>query len=250
MIDRSPEERKRRALRLSRLLYAAVTVSFVLPIVFLVFRLTREAPGTGTVGLHSEADYVLMLVECLLGLVVINLPTLLARKFRFEVPLFLYILYILFLYCAIFLGEVRSFYYLIPHWDVVLHAFSSMMTGFFGVMAVTILNRDEHLVMNLSPFFISLFAFSFAVTIGTVWEIYEFSCDGLLGLNMQKFTTADGTVLVGRAALSDTMKDLIVDTLGALLSSAIGFLSLRFNKKWFVPVLTDEAETEADRKET
>ena len=138
-------------------------------------------------GYHSHADYVLMLVQCILGVIVMHIPSLLAKRFKFEPPVVLYTLYIIFLYCAIFLGEVRSFYYLIPHWDVILHSMSSIMTGFFGLMVVYILNRDEHLVVKLSPFFISLFAFSFSVTIGSLWEIYEFSFDGLLGLNMQKF---------------------------------------------------------------
>jgi len=64
-------------------------------------------------GYHSLADYSLMIVECVLGLLVINIPTFLGKKFKFTVPAFLYVLYIVFLYCAIFLGEVRSFYYLI-----------------------------------------------------------------------------------------------------------------------------------------
>lgn len=237
---RVPKEKMKRGEKLSRLLYAAVTLSFILPIIYIVTRMLRGELKPDAVGYHSEADYVLMIVECLLGLVVINLPTLLARRFRFEIPVLLYIFYIIFLYCAIFLGEVRSFYYLIPHWDAILHAFSSMMTGFFGLMVVTILNRDEHVVIHLSPFFVSLFAFSFAVTIGTLWEIYEFTFDGLLGLNMQKFMTADGTVLSGHEALFDTMKDIIVDTLGALISSAVGFFSLKNNKQWFVPTLTEE----------
>ena len=67
--------------------------------------------------------------------------------------------------------------------------------------------------------FVAMFSFCFAVSIGAVWEIYEFSFDGLLGLNMQKFLLADGTPLVGRAALTDTMKDIIVDTIGALIAS-------------------------------
>lgn len=65
--------------------------------------------------------------------------------------------------------------------------------------------------------------------------------DGLLGMNMQKFITADGTVLTGHAALTDTMKDIIVDILGALISSVIGFFSIRRNKEWLVPILNTEA---------
>lgn len=227
--------------RLARALYLFVVVSFVGPIVYLLIRMAAGGLPEGGAGNHSRADYVLMLVECVLGLSVINLPVLLSKKLRFELPVVLYVLYIVFLYCAIFLGEVQSFYYLIPHWDVFLHAFSSVLVGLFGFMVVTILNRDERIVVRLSPFFVSLFAFSFAATIGALWEVYEFAFDGFLGLNMQKFITADGTVLIGRAALTDTMKDIIVDLLGALAASVIGYVSIKNEKLWFVATLTDRA---------
>ena len=68
--------------------------------------------------------------------------------------------------------------------------------------------------------------------LGVVWEIYEFTFDGLLGLNMQKFALEGGADLIGRAALVDTMKDLIVDCLGALIMSIIGYISLIYKKGW------------------
>ena len=68
-------------------------------------------------------------------------------------------MYLVFLYCAIFLGEVRDFYYRVPHWDTILHTFSGIMLGFFGFMVIDILNRDKNTSVNLSPIFVSLFAF-------------------------------------------------------------------------------------------
>ncbi len=109
-------------------------------------------------------------------------------------------------------------------------------------MVVTILNRDEHTVLHLSPFFTALFAFSFAVTIGSLWEIYEFAFDGFLGLNMQKFMLEDGTVLTGHEALSDTMKDIIVDMGGALVASVAGYFAVRNKKTWIIPQLITESE--------
>lgn len=235
----------RRKRRMTKIIYASVMVSFVIPIIFLVVMLCTGGtgdPSSTELGYHSRADYTLMLVQCVLGVVVMHIPSLLAKKFRFELPTTLYILYIIFLYCAIFLGEVRSFYYLVPNWDTILHAMSSVMTGFFGLMVVYILNRDEHLVIRMSPFFISLFAFSFAVTVGAVWEIYEFTADGLFGMNMQRFHTASGELLAGRSALGDTMKDIIVDALGALAASVIGYFSIKHEKTWFVPELSDYEE--------
>ncbi len=229
--------------RFGKFLYISVTLSFLVPIVYLVLRMIFGGSGsTSEAGFHSESDYLLMLMQCVLGLVTIHLPSILERKFRFELPSLLYGFYIVFLYCAIFLGEVRSFYYLVPQWDSVCHFCSSMMMGFFGLMVVTILNRDRHLAVNLSPFFVCLFAFCFSVALGAVWEIYEFAADGLFGMNMQKFMLADGTVLAGHAALADTMKDIIVDVLGSLLASTIGYFSIRKGDGWYIPTLTDEKE--------
>ena len=55
---------------------------------------------------------------------------------------------------------------------------------------------------------------------------------------MQKFMLADGTMLVGREALRDTMKDIIVDSIGAFISSTVGYISIKHNKRnWLVPKL-------------
>lgn len=247
----TPEEREAKTARRNKLMYTLTLLSFVVPIIFVLINMIffYDETGVNEAGYHSRADYILMIVECLLGCFVINIPTILSRKFRFEIPGLLYSFYIVFLYCAIFLGEVRSFYYVIPGWDNILHTMSSMMTGFFGLMVVYILNRDEHIVVKLSPFFISLFAFAFSVMIGSLWEIYEFTFDGLLGLNMQKFITADGVVLVGHEALRDTMKDIVVDTVGALTSSVIGYFAIKYEKSWFKPKLTTEESEKSDKKE-
>ena len=231
--------------RLGRILYFWVNLSFLVPIVYLILRMIFGRTGSSEAGYHSDSDYLLMLMQCILGLVTIHLPGILERRLRFELPGLLYGFYIVFLYCAIFLGEVRSFYYLFPRWDSILHFFSSLMTGFFGLMVVTILNRDRHVSMNLSPLFVCLFAFCFSVTIGSLWEIYEFTGDGLFGLNMQKFMTAQGELLVGHNALRDTMKDIIVDVLGALLASVIGMISIRRGTRWYIPTLT-RSEEEAE----
>ena len=198
-------------------------------------------------GYHSYADYVLMILQCLLGVVVLHIPALLSKKMHFILPKALFYMYLFFLYCAIFLGEVKSFFYAVPHWDVILHAMSSLMTGFFGVMMISILNRDQHVVMRLSPFFVALFSFCFAVTLGALWEIYEFVFDGLLGLNMQKFILADGTVLAGHEALADTMKDIIVDSIGALIASVFGYIAAKKNLSWFTPVILDASEDKAKK---
>lgn len=237
-----------RAQRTTRLVYLFVLLSFLLPIGFLIWRLAAWEDSVPAETGRTQADYALMLVQCLLGVVVIHLPTMLSRRFQFELPAPLYLMYILFLYAAIFLGEVRSFFYEVRHWDVYLHAFSSMMSGVFGFMVVALLNRDERTPIHLSPFFVALFAFCFAVAIGAVWEIYEYTLDGLLGMNMQKFTTAEGEVLIGHAALGDTMKDIIVDCLGALAAAVAGYFSLKSGKGWASDMLARHERRHAGKE--
>lgn len=242
----SANVRKTKQQKIEVAAYVLTLVSFIIPVIYLIFKIIfGKFDGAGA-GYHSRADYILMIVQCLLGVLVINLPSILGKKFRFEVPPFLYVFYIFFLYCAIFLGEVRSFYYKFKWWDSFLHGTSSLMLGFFGFMVITILNRDAKALMNLSPFFVSLFAFCFAVSIGALWEIYEFTFDGLLGFNMQKFMLANGKMLEGHDALRDTMKDIITDSLGALTATIIGYIGLKKNKTWLIPKITEEAETQAD----
>lgn len=219
--------------KINRVLYYIVIASFVIPIIFIVIMMLFGETAETEAGYHSSADYSLMLLQCVLGLIVINIPSLIAKKLKFELPIILYSMYIVFLYCAIFLGEVRSFFYVIPFWDSILHSFSALMLGAFGFMLVSILNKNKELTVQLSPFFVALFSFCFTLAVGSLWEIYEFTFDGLLGLNMQKFILADGTVLIGHAALVDTMKDLITDALGGLVAAVVGFFSIKNDKLWF-----------------
>lgn len=225
--------------------YIIVLISFIIPAVFLTLRIF----GLGEY-FRSRADYALMLIQCLLGIVVIHVPMILEKKFKFEIPTTLCLMYIIFLYCAIFLGEVRDFFYTVKNWDVILHCFSSIMAGSFGFMVVSLLNRDEHTSIKLSPFFVALFSFCFAVTIGAVWEIYEYCADDFLGLNMQKFMLADKTVLSGHSAITDTVKDIIVDCMGALLASATGYLSIKRGKGWISQMISDyPSKRESSNKE-
>ena len=218
--------------KVARYMYLIVFLSFVIPIVYLIFRIVFYSHFPVKEDGRSIADYSLMLVQCALGVVIIHLPTLLEKRFQFELPTVLYLMYIIFLYCAIFLGEIGEFYYLVPHWDMILHGFSSIMAGAFGFIVVALLNRNNHIAMNLSPLFVALFAFCFAMTLGVLWEVYEFTFDGILGLNMQKFKTHDGMVLVGHEAIVDTMKDIIVDGIGALCASVAGYASLKKGRGW------------------
>lgn len=219
-----------------------VFISFVIPLGYIVYKIITSPVSND---LHIEnikvkSDYVLMLIQCLLGIVALFIPSIISKKWKISIPSTMYMIYIIFLYAAIFLGEVRDFYYRIPHWDTILHTFSGAALGALGFSVVSLLNKQEKLNVNLSPFFVALFSFCFAITMGVIWEIYEFSFDGLLHLNMQKFALENGVNLVGRAALCDTMKDLIVDSIGALTTSILGYISLKYKKGWIDKLLITE----------
>lgn len=221
-----------------------VFISFVIPLGYIVYKIITSPVSND---LHIEnikvkSDYVLMLIQCLLGIVALFIPSIISKKWKIIIPSSMYMIYIIFLYAAIFLGEVRDFYYRIPHWDTILHTFSGAALGALGFSVVNLLNKQEKLKVNLSPFFVALFSLCFAIAMGVVWEIYEFSFDGLLHLNMQKFALENGVNLVGRAALSDTMKDLIVDSIGALVISILGYISLKYKKGWIDKLLITENE--------
>lgn len=215
-----------------RIIGAVLLITLLLSTVYSAVKIIKSPHESEAIdeSTRVKSDYTLMLVQCVLGLIVMVIPSLIERKWMISIPNYMYILYFIFLYCAIYLGEVRNFYFVIPHWDTILHAFSGAMLGALGFSLVSILNGSKRLKLNLSPFFVALFAFSFALAAGAIWEIYEYTFDGLLSLNMQKFALEDGTLLVGRAALSDTMKDLIVDALSALIISIIGFMTIKKDK--------------------
>ena len=217
----------------NKILTSFVLISLLISIVFvIVMIIISPNKNISDEFVRTKSDYVLMLIQCLLGVVAIFLPSILERRLKFDIPSNMEILYVIFLYCAIFLGEVRNFYYQVPHWDTILHTFSGAMLGALGFSVVSLMNQNKKWHLNLSPAFVAFFAFCFAITLGVAWEIYEFTFDGLLGLNMQKFALEDGTLLQGRLALTDTMKDLIVDAIGGIVISIIGFISLKYKKGW------------------
>ena len=212
-------------------LYYFVLVAFIVSIAYSIYMITIAPSEDVNTLVRQKSDYVLMLLQCILGIVAMHLPDILNKSFHVRIPTNTIISYLIFLYAAIVLGEVRSFYYRFEHWDTVLHAFSAGMLGSLGFDVVNFLNKSDTIKMQLSPFFVALFAFCFAISIGVLWEIYEFSFDGLLGLNMQKFRLEDGTDLIGRMALKDTMDDLIIDCIGALVTSTIGYFGIVHFKK-------------------
>ncbi len=131
---------------------------------------------------------------------------------EFTIPTIFITFAILFIYTTLFLGEVGDFYEKVWWWDTLLHAGSALGFGIIGVIILIFMFRQKRI--TASPFLISFFAFSFALAIGAIWEIFEFTMDKLFGFTMQK------------SGLMDTMSDLIIDTAGALIASVSGYLYL------------------------
>ena len=216
---------------LRRILYWIVMASFIASLIYVPLRVIFDDYY------RTHTEYKLMLFQCVLGIIVINLPNLLTKKLKWHIPTLFYVLYMLFLYLSIFVGEVAKFYYRVHLWDDLLHLSSSMMLAMLGFSLVDIIN-ERGTQVRLSPFFVSLFACTFSVSIGALWEIFEFTFDHFLGFNMQKYAVeaADGVTilnnLVGHAALVDTMTDIIIDFAGAIFISIIGYISVKKNKDW------------------
>ncbi len=138
----------------------------------------------------------------------------------------------LFLLATLFLGEVRDFYNRFWWWDSVLHFGSAIGFGLIGTVLMLILVRGDRL--SAAPSTVAFFAFCFAVMIGTVWEIFEFAVDQTLGTNMQK------------SGLVDTMKDLIVDCIGAFLGAFAGYAHLKGWNRWlFTGAIRDFVDNNA-----
>ena len=227
-------------INLKIIIEAIILACFILAIGFFIYKIvTVPAKNIENIEeLKVKSDYAKMIMPCLAGIIGIILPDLISIKAKIEIPSNLYISYILFVFGTLFLGGLRDYYYMIPIWDIVLHTLSGLIFGAVGFSFVSILNKQKSI--ELSPLFIAIFAFGFAIAIGVIWEIYEFTVDGAFGLNMQKFALKDGTNLIGRAALVDTMEDLIVDVLGTFVICLIGYISLKYKKGWIEKVLIKE----------
>ena len=142
-------------------------------------------------------------------------PAFLAARFRLQLPVSFVAVIVIFVFSTLFLGEVFDFYERYWWWDVVLHGGSAVTFGMIGFLFVLFLFEGDRYAAP--PWALALIAFCFAVTIGAVWEIFEFAMDQIFGLNMQK------------SGLVDTMYDLIVDVIGAGIGAAFGYL---YSKGW------------------
>ena len=169
-------------------------------------------------GDHSQ-DLVIILT-----FILTYYPSILAKKFGVYLPARLELTITLFIFSAQVLGEMGDFYNRFAWWDLMLHTTSGVILGLVGFLFVYLLNEKGDANVNLSPIFVVIVAFCFALTIGVFWEFFEFGADRLFGYNMQKFR------FEGQDGLIDTMEDLIVDAVGACIACIGGWIYMKKKK--------------------
>ena len=181
--------------------------------VFVIFTLVIQAAlGIGLVLFVLRRDWEnVFLTLMVIGLTLV--PAFLLRKYRVYIPPEFQLIAAAFVYLSLYLGSARDFYYRFWWWDIVLHTGSGFLLGIVGWIAMFLLNQTERIPRGMRPEFLCFFAVTFAVFLGVVWEIFEFAVDEFApAINMQSHETG----------VADTMHDLIVDTIGAIIVAAMG----------------------------
>ena len=200
---------------------------------------------------------------CALSLVLMVMPSIISRKLKIVLPSTLEIIILLFIFAAEILGEINSFYVRVPHWDTMLHTINGFLCAAIGFALVDMMNRNDRFSFQLSPLYLAIVSFCFSMTVGVLWEFFEFSADYFLPMDMQKDTVvnaihsvnldptltntvihiwdiadvivvhSDGTQealgLGGYLDIGiiDTMKDLFVNFIGAVVFSVIGYFYVK-----------------------
>lgn len=197
---------------------------------------------------------------CILCLLLFSIPNFISKRFAIQLPVFLQVVIMIFIFSAEILGEVNAYYVRIPLWDTMLHTANGFLMAAIGFSLVDIFNRSERFLVKLSPVFVAIVAFCFSMTIGVLWEFFEFGMDMLFHTDMQKdfFVSAIHSVALNPnghnvpvhmeiqsllvngedwmaayggyldIGLIDTMKDLFVNFLGAVAFSIIGYIYIKY----------------------
>lgn len=220
---------------------------------------------------------------CVLTLILFYVPDILQRGLDIHLPDTLEIIILVFIFAAEILGEIQAFYIRIPIWDTMLHTTTGFLAAAVGFSLVDLLNRHERFSFEMSPIYMAIVAFCFSMTIGVLWEFFEFSADLFLRTDMQKdavlssissvtlnpepvnvpirIDNITSTVVNGEAlniqgyldiGLYDTMKDLFVNFIGAVVFSIFGFFYVkhRGKKTAFVENIIPQPEEREEESET
>ena len=245
------------------------------PAVFIVYLVLRLIVLATLVSSVIRGEYESAFI-CLLVLVLFMLPFFIQQNFGIELPSTLEIIILLFIFAAEILGELECYFITFPYWDSMLHTTTGFLCAATGFALIDILNRNSRIKFELSPIYVALAAFCFSMTVGVLWEFFEFGMDRLFHMDMQKDTvvssitsvmldptnknipvTIDGITSVtvnGQElgfggyldiGLYDTMADLFVNFIGAVVFSTIGYFYIKHRGKGklakaFIPTITEE----------
>ena len=199
---------------------------------------------------------------CLLVLFLFLLPLFVQKNFGIELPGTLEIIILVFIFASEILGELGCFFINVPNWDSILHTTTGFLCAAFGFALIDILNRNDKIKFQLSPIYVALVAFCFSMTIGVLWEFFEFGMDWFFHTDMQRDTVINAiysasldptrtnkvvsvkeihdVVINGESlglggyldiGLIDTMKDLLVNFVGAVVFSVAGYFYARSKGK-------------------
>ena len=223
---------------------------------------------------------------CILTLLLFTLPSIVERRLHVDLPDTLEIIVLIIIFSTEILGEIEEYYVIFSHWDTVMHTINGFLFAALGFSVVNILNENKRISMTLSPFYVALTAFCFSMTIGVLWEFFEWGMDSFFGLDMQKDTivaafnsvsldpgghnipyhvqnVADVILVYGDGSqkalglggyldigLIDTMSDLFVNFIGAVVFSIIGYFYVKSKgkgrfAKLFIPEVMDSGEEKA-----
>ena len=258
------------------------------PVVFAVYLVLRLIVLGTLVSSIIRGEYESAFI-CLLVLALFMLPFFIQQNFGIELPSTLEIIILLFIFAAEILGELECYFITYPHWDSMLHTTTGFLCAATGFALIDILNRNNRIKFELSPIYVALAAFCFSMTVGVLWEFFEFGMDRLFHMDMQKDTVVqsitsvmldptnsnipvtiddihsvavngqdlgfDGYLDIG---LYDTMADLFVNFIGAVVFSTIGYFYIKHRGKGrlaraFIPTITESenaAEELPDTEET
>ena len=228
---------------------------------FIVFLILRILVVISMIRQFMLGNYESVML-CVLTLLLFVVPMVVQVRLNVDFPQVLEVIILLFIYAAEILGEVNSYYTAIPYWDIMLHTLNGFLCGAIGFSLALCLDKDEKVFFRMSPLLIVIVSFSFSMTIGVLWEFFEYAADHILLLDMQKDTVVhtvssvllnpmkvqrpwimrnitemsiNGTEMgVGGyvdLGLIDTMEDLFVNFIGALTFSIIGWLALHGKRR-------------------
>lgn len=222
---------------------------------------------------------------CILTLILFTIPSIIDKKLNIKLPNALEVIILLFIFSAEILGEIQNFYGIFKFWDTMLHTINGFLCAAIGFSMIDILNRSPRFHLKMSPLFVALVAFCFSMTIGILWEFFEYGSDVFFRTDMQKdrITSSIASVEINESrknipikinniekevisyyengelkqrvierghldiGLKDTMKDLFVNFIGAVVFSIIGLLYIKNRDEYkfaenFIPTMKIKEE--------